>query len=275
MPGKLLLRVLLAALLCAAPVTAMAQLESLSGEAATPAFDYDAALAQSQAAIGREIGEVRFTASDGRRVSLADFRGKPLVLSMVYTSCYQICPMTTRYLAEVVEKARDALGSDSFTAAVVGFDVPVDTPAAMQYFARKQGIDGGDWQVLSVDAADLGRLAKDTGFQFHPSASGFDHLIQATVIDADGRVYRQVYGQVFDTPLLVDPLIELVLGRSPPEQPLLAGLVDKIRLFCTTYDPARDAYYFDYSLFIGMLIGGSIIAITLLAMVRGSRDAGA
>ncbi len=88
------------------------------------------------------------------------------------------------------------------------------------------------------------------------------------MIDAEGLVYRQVYGQVFDTPLLVDPLIELVLGRSPAEQPLLANLVNKIKLFCTTYDPVRDGYYFDYSLFIGMLIGGSIIIFTAVVVFR-------
>jgi protein SCO1/2 len=117
------------------------------------------------------------------------------------------------------------------------------------------------------------QLSGDIGFRFLPSASGFDHLIQATIIDAEGRVYRQVYGQVFDTPLLVDPLIELVLGRSPPDQPLLSNLVSKIKLFCTTYDPARDGYYLDYSLFLGMLIGGSIILVTAVFTLRGRRKA--
>ena len=232
-------------------------------------FDYDQALAISQAAIGQTVSDVLFTSADGRSMRFADFRGKPLVLSMVYTSCFQICPMTTRFLSGVVEKARDALGEDSFAVAVVGFDVEVDTPAAMQYFANKQGISDKGWQVLSADSAAVEQLAGDTGFQYFPSSNGFDHLIQATVIDAEGRVYRQVYGQVFDTPLLVDPLIELVLGRSPPEQPLLDNLVSKIKLFCTTYDPVRDGYYFDYSLFIGMLIGGSIIVITGVVVVRG------
>jgi protein SCO1/2 len=188
---------------------------------------------------------------------------------MVYTSCYQICPMTTRYLSQVVDKARAALGDDSFAVAVIGFDVGVDTPVAMQYFANQQGIDGKNWQLLSLSGDEVERLASDLGFQYFPSSNGFDHLIQATVIDAEGRVYRQVYGQVFDTPLLVDPLIELVLGRSPAEQPVLASLMNRIKLFCTTYDPVRDGYYFDYSLFIGMLIGGSIIIFTTVAVLRG------
>ena len=235
-------------------------------------FNYDQALAVSQAAIGRTVSDVEFTSADGRRLTLGELRGKPLVLSMVYTSCYQICPMTTRFLSGVVDKARAALGEDSFAVAVVGFDVEVDNPAAMQYFANKQGISDKGWQVLSASSSAVEALAGDIGFQYFASSNGFDHLIQATVIDAEGRVYRQVYGQVFDTPLLVDPLIELVLGRSPPEQPLLDNLVSKIKLFCTTYDPVRDGYYFDYSLFIGMLIGGSIIVFTAVVVVRGLRD---
>jgi len=86
------------------------------------------------------------------------------------------------------------------------------------------------------------------------------------VIDADGKVYRQVYGQVFDTPLLVDPLLELVLGRPKPAQTLLSSLSDKIKLFCTTYDPHRDGYYFDYSLFVGIFVGLTVIVGTIIFM---------
>ena len=236
-----------------------------------PAFDYDQALKVSQDSLGNQLGNYRFTDADGSVVTLAQLRGKPLVLSMIFTSCYQICPMTTRHLSKIVQKAREALGDDSFTVAVVGFDTAVDTPDAMRFFAAKQGISNKGWRLLSTDAQTVAALSKDLGFQFFSSSNGFDHLIQATVIDAEGKVYRQVYGQVFDTPLLVDPLIELVLGRSPAEQPLFANLVDKIKLFCTTYDPVRDGYYFDYSLFLGMLIGGSIILFTGTIVVRGWR----
>ena len=225
-------------------------------------FDYDQALAFSQAALGNQLGSYQFTDVDGKVLQLDQLRGKPLVLSMVFTSCYQICPMTTRHLSKVVQKARKALGDDSFNIAVVGFDTAVDTPDAMRFFAAKQGVSDKGWNLLSTDQSTITALSEELGFQYYASSNGFDHLIQATVIDAEGKVYRQVYGQVFDTPLLVDPLIELVLGRSPPEQPLLANLVDKIKLFCTTYDPVRDGYYFDYSLFLGMLIGATIILFT-------------
>ncbi len=90
-------------------------------------FDYDVALKTSQSAIGKQLSGYTFTSADGKPVKLEDFRGKPLVLSMVYTSCYQICPMTTRHLSKVVEKARDAMAEDSFSIVVIGFDTKVDS----------------------------------------------------------------------------------------------------------------------------------------------------
>ena len=222
-------------------------------------FDYDFALKTSQSAIGKQLANHSFTNAAGKPVTLEDFRGKPLVLSMVYTSCYQICPMTTRHLSTVVEKARDAMGEDSFSVVVIGFDTKVDTPDAMQYFANKQGISDKNWNLLSVSEEDLEALSKDLGFLYYPTSSGYDHLIQATVIDAGGKVYRQVYGQVFDTPLLVDPLLELVLGRPQPAQSLLSVLSNKIKLFCTVYDPRSDGYYVNYSFFVEIFVGITVI----------------
>ena len=116
-------------------------------------------------------------------MKLDQFRGKPLVLSMVFTSCYQICPMTTRHLSKVVQKARKALGDDSFNIAVVGFDTAVDTPDAMRFFAAKQGVSDKGWSLLSTDQSTITALSEELGFQYYASSNGFDHLIQATVID--------------------------------------------------------------------------------------------
>jgi protein SCO1/2 len=241
-------------------------------------FRYKEVLQKSQAAIGNVLSNHSLTDHNSHALSMDDLRGKPLVVSMIYTSCYQICPMTIRNLAKVVDKARDALGEDSFNVAVIGFDVYNDSPQAMIHFARKQGIDDRGWRLLSISPDTINALSEELGFEFFSSPNGFDHITQVTVIDAEGRVYRQVYGEVIDTPLLVEPLKQLVLGQPKPNQTLLSELINKVRFFCTTYDPARDAYHFDYSLFVGMTIGGSIILIGIILLVReirqGRRSAG-
>jgi len=50
---------------------------------------------------------------------------------------------------------------------------------------------------------------------------------------------------------------------------------DRVRLFCTTYDPATGAYRFDYSLFIGLAISTLILLSTLAFLVRELRRRGA
>jgi len=259
---------LLVLLACISGPVAFATEPGAVGEGAIQTFQYKSALEASQGAIGRQLSDYPLTDAAGRALRLSDLKGRPLVLSMIYTSCYQICPMTVRHLSKVIDKARDTLGEDNFSVAILGFDTQFDSPLAMQQFAKKQGIDDKGWHLLSADADTVSALAKELGFVFFASPNGFDHIVQATVIDGEGTVYRQVYGEVFDTPLLVDPLMQLVLGRPQPEQTLLADLLNKVRFFCTNYDPASDSYHFDYSLFVGMVIGGMIILATAAFIVR-------
>lgn len=52
---------------------------------AAQAFDEKIALRESQAAIGRAVGEYAFRDTDGKTVRLSDLRGKPLVVNFIYT----------------------------------------------------------------------------------------------------------------------------------------------------------------------------------------------
>lgn len=270
-----LVALLLLALSAALPQFVSGDESETGGAGSVKNFQYKTALQSSQSAIGRALGDYILTDQHGRSVKFSDFRGKPLVLSLVYTSCYHICPMTTRNLHKVVEKARTALGGDSFSVAILGFDAQHDTPQAMLSYARKQGIENAAFHLLSADSDTVNALTKQLGFQFFTSPNGFDHIVQASVIDAEGVLYTQVYGEVFETPLLVEPLKDLVLDRPKPGQTFLDELVNKVRFFCTAYDPSRDGYQFDYSLFIGLTIGAFIILsgllFVLLELLKRSR----
>lgn len=233
-------------------------------------FDSTAALKYSQSVIGHSLGDHHFTDMDGQPVPLSRYRGKPLVISLVYTSCYHICSVTTRYLLQAVRAARQVLGPQSFAVLTIGFDTPVDTPLAMRHFARTQGVDLEGWAFLSADAPTMEALEKELGFLHIPSPRGYEHTIQATVIDAGGIIRHQVYGDLFPIPQLVEPLKRMILGTGM-EQSTLDGLWAKVRLFCTTYDPSGDRYYFDYSLFVGMAIGATILIFGIVFLVNEIR----
>jgi protein SCO1 len=220
-----------------------------------------AAYKYSQAAIGKTVGNYKFINSNGRAINLDQYRGKPLILSMIFSSCAHICPMLTQNLAGAVDEARDALGTNDFNVISVGFDTLRDTPRAMKSFARQQGVGDENWHVLSGKPDEVERLSSDTGFIYFKSVQGFDHLTQTTLINAKGEVYAQVYGQDFEPPRLTEPLKKLLLGKAKSLDSFDA-LVNQVKLFCTVYDPYTGKYKFDYSFFIGMFLS----AIVLLLM---------
>lgn len=234
------------------------------------------AIELSQAAIGNEIGALRFMDQHGRSRRLDEFRGRPVLLSLVFTACVHSCQVSTRQLDRLVRIARGALGADSFTVLTVGFDQPVDTPAQMAGYARRYGISDPHWHFLSSpDPATIDALTDAVGFVHTPSPRGFDHTVQLTLLDASGRVYRQIYGEIFPTPQLVEPLKDLVFNRPAADVGLLERIGDRVRLFCTVYDARGDRYLFDYSLFMGMFIGvlflGASIAWLLVELRRSRR----
>jgi protein SCO1/2 len=143
----------------------------------------------------------------------------------------------------------------------------------MQAYAAEHNIDDSNWVFLSADSETMKRFTSEIGFAYFPSPRGFDHLAQTTILDRDGRVYRQIYGDIFNPPSFVEPLKELVFGH-PAESRGLSVWIDKVRLFCTIYDPNSGRYKFDYSVFVAAITGlmslGAMAVFIVLAW-RGSR----
>lgn len=225
-------------------------------------WDEGSALRYSQAAIGRTVRNHTFRDTRSQAVALQDFRGRPLIVNLIYTSCYHTCPVIIQTLARSVEVARNALGANSFSVVTIGFDSQADTPSRMRAYGKSQGVDLSSWRFLSADETTIDELAKDLGFVFYPSPRGFDHLAQTTIIDENGVVYGQVYGANFEPPAVVEPLKALVFGRKG-NLVTVDGLLNRLKLFCTIYDPANERYRFDYSIFVGGAIG--LVSLILLA----------
>ncbi|HEX9708259.1 MAG TPA: SCO family protein [Steroidobacteraceae bacterium] len=236
-----------------------------------PAFDAGVALDASQAAIGRRLSDHELTDQRGRHIRLSELRGRPVVISPIYTSCFHICPTTTTHLKRAADVAFDLLGDQAFTVLTIGFDTPRDTMERMRDYARARGIDSPQWIFASADAATASRMLDETGFTVAPAGGGFEHLIQATVVDDRGVIYRQVYGQQFETPLLVDALKQIALGQGL-EAAARPSLAERIRLICTTFDPKTGRYGFDYSLVLSAVLGVLIFSAIAAFIWRSWRE---
>jgi protein SCO1 len=227
---------------------------------ASPQLDPAATVAKGTQALGRTIGGYTLVDMNGASLALRDYRGKPLVISLVYTACSSVCPPTTQHVINAVNEAGRVIGLDRFNVLTIGFDAHNDTPARLTQFASTQGIRSPNWRVASADAATIEALLGDLGFSYRAVAGGFDHLTQTTIVDREGKIYRHVYGEEFPLQMFMEPLKDVVYGTKTSFS--FSGIVDRIKFICTAYDPGAGRYRIDF----GLVFGSVIAAFSLLVM---------
>jgi protein SCO1/2 len=232
-------------------------LASPAGADGVPRLDERSALQASQAVIGTTPADFTLLDRSERPVRLAAYRGKPLLVSFIYTGCFTVCPTQTRTLHEAVRGLDRMLGPDQFNVVSIGFNQPFDTPEAMRAFAAQHRIDYPNWEFLSPHARHVEALTRAFGFSRVQTPAGFDHVVGVTVLDAEGRIHSQVYDDRLDTQALGSVLRELILG-APPAGGLLSldEILDRVRILCTVYDPETGEYRYDWALLLE--VGGGL-----------------
>jgi len=117
---------------------------------------------------------------DGQRVALSDFGGQVTVLTFLYSTCQDTCPVT----ATTIRGALDDLGHD-VPALAVSVDPAHDPPASAQRFLVQRRLMGGRMRFLLGDRPTLARVWKDYGIR--PQGDGFEHSAYVLLIDRAGR----------------------------------------------------------------------------------------
>ena len=225
-------------------------------------LDQAAALRASQAVVGKTVGDFTLLDRDGNPVRLSRYLGKPLLVSFIYTGCFQVCPLTTRSLQSAIQDGRGIFGTSQFNVISIGFNQPADSPQSLKAFARQHRIDAPNWDFLSPHASIVEPLTRAFGFDYLATPAGFDHVVQATLLDAEGRVYRQIYGEQLNAAAIGEPLAQLLRNAPVPQQFRLEDLIDRVRILCTDFDPATGRYRFKYGLLLE-IAGGLTFALTM------------
>jgi protein SCO1/2 len=100
-------------------------------------------------------------------------------------------------------------------------------------------------------------MTRALGFTWYATPKGFDHIAQVSIVDAGGIVRGQVYGDAFEPRMLVEPLKELLSGQGRSAG--FTGVWDRVKLFCTVYDPGTGGYRVNYSLFVEIFAGATVL----------------
>ena len=115
---------------------------------------------------------------DGEAVSMRALRGRPVIVTFLYTHCEDTCPIQ----AQTVRGALDELGHD-LPALAIAVDPPNDTPPSARKFLAEQRVTGRIDFVLGSRAQLRPVWA---GFGVRPQRITEEHNARITLVDARG-----------------------------------------------------------------------------------------
>lgn len=162
--------------------------------------------------------DFHLVAPDGTPRSLADYRGKVVMLFFGYTNCPDACPATLVKMT----KAVDQLGPDGqrVQGLFVTLDPVRDTAAILQRYAAAFH---PSFVGLSADPATTANTAKEFKVFYElqkPDAQGFytvDHSSGIFVFDGRGRLRVFMGANIWVDAMVHD--LELLLNEAPAPDP--------------------------------------------------------
>ena len=137
------------------------------------------------------------TRQDGERVGLADLRGKVVVVTFIYATCADTCPLLTAKLVGIQRR----LGADGTRVRFVAITVdPVkDTPEALRRYAGGHGAKAPGWLFLTGTEEEIGEVARRYAIYVKKRPAGdVDHTFLTSLIDGEGVLRVQYLGVRFD-----------------------------------------------------------------------------
>ena len=162
--------------LCAAAAVAGVWIAASSGQGtARPT----GAFAGSVRPPGARAPAFRLRDQDGKPVSMAAYRGRPVVMAFVYSTCKDTCPGQV----QSIRGALDRLGHD-VPVLLVSVDPPNDTRANAKRFLLDQHVTGRARFVLG-SSAQLAPVWR--GYGIAPQRGTLDHSAYTVVVDGAGR----------------------------------------------------------------------------------------
>jgi protein SCO1/2 len=215
--------------------------------------------------------DVPFVDDAGRRVTLREYTGKPVLLVPAYYTCPMLCTLVLNGVVSALRALPFDAGRE-FTVVVYSFD-PADRPetaakkkatALAEY--RRAGAETG-WHHLTGDAGPIGAVGDAIGFRarWDEAARQYAHASGVVLLTPDGRVARYFFGVEFAPRDLRLAIVEASSGK-------IGTLVDALLLFCFHWDPATGRYS---KLALDAVRAGGLLTLLALgvAIARWSRRA--
>jgi protein SCO1/2 len=151
-----------------------------------------------------------WTTSEGKNFQLAELAGRPVVVSMIYTSCKEVCPRIVEDMKKIERTLPPELvGKVQF--AVFSFDTQRDTTEKLKEYAKAHHIDTPTWLIARSEPGAVRRLSIALGMKYKKLGDGdFEHDTLITVVDQNGVITYRGNNFIHDTDETISAIKKLM-----------------------------------------------------------------
>jgi len=159
--------------------------------------DYKPAVQYHVPAAGDIVPDFKLLNQDGRMIHLAQFKGKALLITFIYTRCplADFCPRMSQNFAQIDHALAADPKIDAKTQLLsISFDPVYDTPAVLRaYGTEYAGQDGkasfAHWQFAAPSKDELPAITQFFNVGVTPGENGtLMHSLSTLLIGKDGRI---------------------------------------------------------------------------------------
>ncbi len=147
---------------------------------------------------GQPIPDANFTNQDGKKIHLADYKGKVLALTFIYTRCPlpDFCIRMSNNFSKIEQSLKkDAALNNKWHLFSITFDPDFDKPGILKGYGRTYGANFSDWDFLVTDKVSLQKFADGFDLTYQPDQGGLiAHTLRTIVVDQKGNLVRILKG---------------------------------------------------------------------------------
>jgi protein SCO1 len=161
---------------------------------------------------GQQVPEVHLIDESATPRALADWRGRILAVTFIYTRCPfpDFCPRMDRQFKNAQTAIlEDAQLRDRAALLSISFDPDFDTPSVLAAHARQVGTDPRIWHFTTGDRAAVEAFALRFGVSVIREGTGAEtvtHNLRTAIIGSDGTLSAMLTGNEWTSAELIDAM---------------------------------------------------------------------
>ena len=164
--------------------------------------------------IGQRVPDFTLIDQNRRRVALAEFAGKVVVVDFVYTRCPlpNFCFRLSSNFAQIQKRFAHQMGHDLILLTVT-LDAVHDHPEELTQYASIWKANPEAWHFLTGSGPEVKKVTGMFGVGYWPDEGTMIHSLHTAVINRQGELVANLEGNTFTAKQLGD-LVETVLNRG-------------------------------------------------------------